>query len=70
MSADTIERTTEQLEDFVLTGRYEELAKALTAPDSVEQLVRMAKLKPDGVTARYLATQILGLSRAASEAGR
>jgi hypothetical protein len=52
-----------RLNDWVMRGRYDELARVLTAPDSVQQLARMAKLKPDGVTAKYMAAQLLGLTK-------
>jgi hypothetical protein len=52
-----------RLDDWVMRGRYDELARVLTAPDSVQQLARMAKLKPDGVTAKYMAAQLLGLTK-------
>jgi hypothetical protein len=54
----------ELLTDWTLRGRYEDLARVLTAPDSVEQLVKMAKLKPNGLTAKYYAASMLGLDRA------
>jgi hypothetical protein len=50
-----------RINDWVMRGRYEELGRVLTAPDSVQQLARMAKLKPEGVTAQYMAAQLLGL---------
>lgn len=50
-------------EDALRAGRYEDLARVLTAPDSVEQIVRMAKLKPNGMTAQWYAAQLFGLSR-------
>ena len=58
-----------RLEDWIYRGRNE-LARALTAPASVQKLVQTAKLKPDGVTARYMAVKLLGLGRASSEADR
>lgn len=54
----------ERLTDWTLRGRYEDLARVLTAPDSVEQLVKMAKMKPNGITAKYYAASLLGLDRA------
>lgn len=58
---------TQRFTDWVQRGRYVDLAKALTEPGSVDKLVRMAKLEPDGLSARYLASQILGLDRAINE---
>lgn len=58
-----------RLNSWVLRGRYEELARVLTAPDSVEQLVKLAKLKPDGTTAQFYAASLLGLDRGISAPG-
>lgn len=53
-----------RFDDWVQRGRYEDMAKALTAPDSVQQLVKMAKLDPKGLTAKYYLASLLGLDRA------
>lgn len=44
----------------------ERLAQVFTAPDSVQQIVKMAKLDPKGLTAQYYAAALLGLSRGAA----
>lgn len=49
---------------WVQGGNYQALAKALTDENSVQVLARMAKLKPDGMTARFYAAQALGLDKA------
>jgi hypothetical protein len=47
----------------MLAGRYEKLAEIFTAPDSVQQIVKMAKLDPKGITAQYYTAALLGLDR-------
>lgn len=54
----------DRINSWILRGRYDDLARVLTAPDSVEQLVKMAKLKPNGTTAQFYAASMLGLMRA------
>jgi hypothetical protein len=49
--------------------RFETLADALTAPNSVDTLVKMAKLEPSGLTAKYYAAMLLGLDKAAASSG-
>ena len=44
--------------------RYVEVAQALTAQNSVDLLVKMAKLDPNGLTARYYAAVMLGADKA------
>ena len=44
-------------------SRNKQIAEILTAPDSVQQIVKMAKLSPNGLTARYYAAALLGLDR-------
>jgi hypothetical protein len=53
-----------RLNDVMLAGRYGRLAQAFTAPDSVQQIARMAKLDPRGLTAQYVTAALLGLDRA------
>lgn len=53
-----------RIDSWVMRGRYEELARVLTSSDSVEQLVRLAKIKPGSTSEQYLVAQILGLDRA------
>ncbi len=53
-----------RFEDWIQRGRYEDMAKALTAPNSVQLLAKMAKLDPKGVTAQFYAASLLGLDRA------
>lgn len=55
-----------RLRDWIMGGRYERLAQVLTSPDSVEQLVRLAKIKPNTTSQQFYAAQILGLDRAIS----
>jgi hypothetical protein len=49
---------------FYNASRNQQIAQILTAPDSVEQIVKMAKLNPNGLTAKYYAAALLGLDRA------
>lgn len=46
------------------------IAEWLTAPDSVEIITRMAKLKPDGITARFYAAQLLNSRKELSESAQ
>jgi hypothetical protein len=46
--------------------RNAQLAQWFTDPNSVDILVKMAKLKPDGITARYYLGQLLNLNKEAS----
>ena len=55
-----------RFDDWIQRGRYADLAKSLTAPDSVQQLVRLAKLNPNSLSASYLAASLLGFDRAIS----
>jgi hypothetical protein len=55
--------------DVIVKQRYQRIAEALVHPDSVNMLIKMAKLKPEGVTAQYYAASILGLDKAASYTG-
>lgn len=52
--------------DLILRRRYEGLAQALTAEDSVQTLLKLAKIKPNGITASYYAAVLLGLDEATS----
>jgi hypothetical protein len=47
----------------MMAGRYGQLADVFTAPDSVQQIVKMAKLNPNGITAQYYTAALLGLDR-------
>jgi hypothetical protein len=49
--------------DVYFGRRNAELAQWFTDPDTVQILVKMAKLKPDGVTARYYLGQLLNLNK-------
>jgi hypothetical protein len=40
------------IDSWLASGRYNQLAKIFTAPDSVQQIVRFAKLAPTGLTAK------------------
>ncbi len=51
----------------MMAGRYNKLAEAFTAPDSVQQIMKMAKLDPRGITAQYYVAALLGLDRAVSD---
>src|SRR5436853_332190 len=53
-----------KIADKVNASRNQRISEILTAPDSVQQIVRMAKLSPDGLTAKYYAAALLGLDRA------
>jgi hypothetical protein len=53
-----------RMSDWIQRGRYVEIAKALTAPSSVDALARLAKLDPRSVTAQYYAVMLLGLDKA------
>jgi hypothetical protein len=55
-----------RMNDALLAGRYGRLAEVFTAPDSVQQIARMAKLDPRGLTAQYVTAALLGLDRAAA----
>lgn len=52
------------LERWKLAGNYSRLADVLTAPDSVQQIAKMAKLDPKGLTAQFTAATMLGVDRA------
>jgi hypothetical protein len=47
----------------MMAGRYGQLADVFTVPDSVQQIVKMAKLNPNGITAQYYTAALLGLDR-------
>ncbi|HEY2862783.1 MAG TPA: hypothetical protein VGK37_04090 [Casimicrobiaceae bacterium] len=55
-----------RIQSAMLAGRYNKLAEVFTAPDSVQQIAKMARLDPRGVTAQYYAAALLGIDRAAS----
>lgn len=57
----------DRLSQWVARGRWEDLARALTDPNSVEKLVRLGKMRPDGLSASYTAASLLGLDRAATQ---
>lgn len=59
----------ERVRQWANQGRDREIARILTAPDSVEQIVKLAKLRPNGLTARYYVAALLGLDRATSADG-
>jgi hypothetical protein len=50
--------------DKVRNARNEQIARALTAEDSVQILLKLAKTKPNGITASYYAAVLLGLDEA------
>jgi hypothetical protein len=52
--------------DRVLNARNEQIARALTADDSVQTLLKLAKVKPNGITASYYAAVLLGLDETTS----
>ncbi len=52
--------------DSISRSRYTAVAEALTAPDSVQQLAKMARLDPNGLTASYMAAVLLGLDNASA----
>lgn len=65
--AGAVGRWAEQL----FTGRRNAvLAQWFTDPNSVDILVKMAKLKPDGVTARYYLGQLLNMSKEVNVSGQ
>ena len=49
--------------DFIARRRYSGIAEALTAPDSVQRLVQLAKIQPDTLTASYMVAAMLGLGK-------
>jgi len=51
----------------MMAGRYGQLAEVFTAPDSVQQIVKMAKLNPNGITAQYYTAALLGLDRSQTD---
>jgi hypothetical protein len=53
-----------RFDEWIQRGRYAGLSEALTAPDSVQQLVKLAKIKPDSLSASYYAASLLGLDKA------
>ena len=53
-----------RFDDWIMRSRYANVAKALTAPDSVQILAKMAKLNPNGITASYYAAVLLGMDKA------
>lgn len=57
-----------RIDDWVNRSRNAELARVLTAPNSVELLVKMAKLRPNGLTMRYYVAAMLGLDEAIAAA--
>lgn len=57
-----------RIDDWVNLNRNAELARVLTAPNSVELLVKMAKLRPNGLTMRYYVAAMLGLDEAIAAA--
>lgn len=57
---------TQRLDDWIIRARYADIATAMTSPNSVELLVKMAKLAPNGLTAKYYAAALLGLGSIAS----
>jgi hypothetical protein len=61
VSASPTRPAVERWDNFIIRRRYEGLAKALTDPNSVDTLVKLAKLQPNGLTARYYAAALLGL---------
>ncbi|HEY6010643.1 MAG TPA: hypothetical protein VIX18_04155, partial [Nitrospirota bacterium] len=50
-----------KLRQWAMSGNYEQLAKTLTAPDSVDQIVKLARYNPQTLTAQYYAAGALGL---------
>ena len=56
-----------RIQGAAMAGRYNKLADVFTAPDSVQQIVKLAKLDPRGVTAQYYAAALLGLDRTQTE---
>lgn len=56
----------DRISQRITRGRWDDLARALTAPDSVDQLARMAKMEPSGLTAAYTAAALLGVDKAAA----
>lgn len=50
--------------DRVLNARNEQIARALTDENSVQMLLKLAKTKPNGITASYYAAALLGLDEA------
>ena len=64
VSSNPLNSWSHRLNDWIMRGRYQDLAQALTAPDSVQQLVKLAKVRPNSLTASYYAASLLGLDRA------
>jgi hypothetical protein len=57
---------TKRLRDYAMGGNYRRLAEILTAPDSIDQIIKIGKYKPSTVTSQALA---IGLLESTSEAG-
>lgn len=53
-----------RLDDWIQRSRYADVAKALTAPDSVQKLVQLAKYQPNSLTASFYVATMLGFDRA------
>lgn len=53
-----------RFDDWIMRSRYADVARVLTAPDSVQLLAKMAKLESSGLTARYYAAVLLGFGKA------
>lgn len=53
-----------RLNDRLTRATYTELGRALTAENSVDMLVKLAKIRPNSLTARYYVAVMLGLDDA------
>ena len=64
VSASPLRTAAKRFDDWILRHRNERLAQALTAPNSVDLLVKLANVKTNGVSASYYAAALLGLDDA------
>jgi hypothetical protein len=51
-----------KLREWAAQGNYKALAEAMTAPDSVDKLAKLARYNPKTATAQYMAVGILGIN--------